>query len=153
MPKALHEVVNTILARSVPQGDCLLFTGSRARGYGMVTAKAISPYPQYTHRLVFLHRHGHLPEKPYEISHLCDTPSCVNIDHIIEETHQMNMDRVPPERRGRPRGATCGKGHPFTPENTMPVLRNGRPTRRCRTCHRLYKSPATLPYYAVKEGT
>lgn len=43
-----------------------------------------------THRLAYLLKHGEIPNDLH-ILHSCDTPSCVNPDHLRVGTHQENM--------------------------------------------------------------
>lgn len=63
------------------------------------------------HVLVYEHHHGAIPDDK-EVSHLCATANCVNIDHLMLETHAENMRRI-----GCP-GWVCyvdPDGHPVNP--------------------------------------
>lgn len=42
------------------------------------------------HRLVYLVHHGRVDIK-LEISHLCANPRCININHLVEETQEVNF--------------------------------------------------------------
>lgn len=101
-PRTLAEVAEGIISRSRYDGDCLIFTGSKTpTGYGMVSARGVWPTPLYAHRVVYAAAHGGLPARGHDVSHLCDRKDCVNVAHLVGEPHAANMDRIPPERRGR----------------------------------------------------
>lgn len=44
------------------------------------------------HRLVWLYHNGNMPYG--EVSHLCGTSNCCNIDHMVEESRHANMSRI-----------------------------------------------------------
>ncbi|MCX7335493.1 MAG: HNH endonuclease signature motif containing protein [Hyphomicrobiales bacterium] len=103
-PRTLAEVAARIISRSVPDGECLIWTGALARGgYGMVTARGLRDKPIYVHRVVFAAHHGEDPTwgSGLELSHLCGVPACVNVAHLVVEPHAANMGRIPEDRRGR----------------------------------------------------
>ena len=104
-PRTLAEVAANIISKAVPDGDCLIFTGCKVRGgYGTVTARGLSDKPLYAHRVVFAAFHGgDAWSGGRESSHLCDQQrACVNLAHLVAESHAANMDRIPESRRGRP---------------------------------------------------
>lgn len=77
-------------------GPCWLWTASTTDGYGQF------PLPrghmQRAHRLAWLWLRGPIPEGLHAC-HTCDTPSCVNPDHLFLGTDQDNMDDA--SRKGR----------------------------------------------------
>ena len=104
-PQTLAEAAAHIISRSVPDGDCLIFTGAKARGgYGIIGARGLSDKPLYAHRVVFAAVHGgDAWSGGRESSHLCDQQrACVKLAHLVAESHAANMDRIPESRRGRP---------------------------------------------------
>lgn len=98
------------MARTAPEGECVVFTGSRLRsgGYGQVSGTAPDWTPLRAHRVVYEHHHGPIPPG-LVVMHSCDNPPCVRIEHLSAETHSMNLKdaidkgrhRTPPG--GRPR--------------------------------------------------
>lgn len=78
-----------------PNTGCLLWSGTLAKdGYGHLYAKG----PTLAHRHAWTISRGPIPTD-MDVCHKCDTPSCVNPDHLFLGTHLDNMrDR---DRKGR----------------------------------------------------
>lgn len=119
--------------RSLPDGDCLVFTGHlNASGYGVVktpTGAALA------HRVTFEDAYGPIPEG-LEIDHLCRRRDCISPVHLDAVPHEENMRRG---RAGAPQRAKthCPQGHPYDEENTYSLItRNGYVNRLCRSCRR-----------------
>jgi len=97
------------MARLEPEGECMVFTGSRLRsgGYGQVSGPG--NVPLRAHRVVWEHHHGPIP-KGAVIMHSCDNPPCCRIDHLELGTYSQNLrdaiarglNSVPPGRKGLP---------------------------------------------------
>ena len=111
--------------------DCDLWKGSTISGYGRLHIAVIDgkQIQILAHRLVYQQTFGHTD---LCILHSCDTPACINIEHLRAGTYQDNMDDM--MQRGRSHQASqthCKHGHKFTEENTY-IRKTGR--RQCREC-------------------
>ena len=113
-------------------GDCLIWTGVRARHYGMFRPTTRTADPKvYVHRWVYETTVGPIPEG-LEIDHVkdrgCTSTLCINPDHLEPVTHVEN------QRRGRLE--TCRSGrHDLTNEANVQFDNQGR-RRGCLVCHR-----------------
>ena len=117
----------------IEKGDgCWLWKGTPSnRGYGRFS---INNRDFQSHRVSLEHFKG-VATAGMLILHRCDTPLCVNPDHLYLGSHEENMrDMV---ERGGHKYPTCPNGHPYTPENTY-IRRSGARagSRRCKTCTR-----------------
>ena len=103
--------------------DCLIWTGSikTVKGkykYGRVK----NPFQSITaaqsmglHKAVYYLNANQNPDElatedptgsQYEISHLCHNSLCVNVKHLVRETHCVNQERIHCKKQG-----FCTKGH------------------------------------------
>lgn len=84
---------------NISKDGCWLWSGPKLlAGYGKfgVRGKTVS-----AHRFSYSHYIGKIPEAMH-ICHTCDTPACVNPDHLFLGTHQDNMrDKVAKLRQPR----------------------------------------------------
>jgi hypothetical protein len=83
-------LVARILARTIRgQGGCLLWVGAAGeKGYGRIrfNGRLYSP-----HRVVLEHRLGRRLLRHEDTCHRCDTPRCVDGDHLFAGTRQDNV--------------------------------------------------------------
>jgi hypothetical protein len=71
------------------------------------------------------------------VLHKCDTPPCVNPDHLYIGTHAQNMRDVRTRKRsGHLRKTHCPSGHPYSGDNLRTVEVSGGIGRLCITCRR-----------------
>lgn len=83
------------------------------------------------HRILYKRAKGVIP-LGLQLDHLCRNRKCVNPDHLEPVTCRMNILRGQGYAAQNARKVECGRGHPFTPENTITDIK--RNERRCRIC-------------------
>ena len=107
---------------------CWIWTGSlNEKGYGRI---GIARKHARTHRVAYELFVAPIPGGMH-IDHLCRVRSCCNPDHLEPVTLAENNRRSAPFNPVMRKGPNCKRGHPFTPENTMPTT-GGRTCRICR---------------------
>jgi hypothetical protein len=101
----------------VAGSECVLWTGSKnAKGYGRVRDGKCR---LATH--VALELHGLIVPPDLEVLHTCDTPACVNVEHLFVGTHLDNMRDC--RRKGRLAAMGGRKGQPVLDSQCI----NGHP--------------------------
>jgi len=84
--------------------NCIIFSGGKGSGgYGIKWRKGRT---HQAHRLVWEDANGPIPNGQI-VRHLCDTPACINIEHLSLGTQQDNLNDM--VARGR---SLCGEKHP-----------------------------------------
>lgn len=79
-------------------GECWIWTGSRAKGYGRLTAFG---RVMKAHRLSWELHYGPIPDKML-VCHLCDNPPCVRPEHLWLGNDKENLaDRDQKGRQAR----------------------------------------------------
>ncbi len=102
-------------------------------GYGSFYIKRI---PYKAHRVSLS-----LKEKVsqnQDVLHLCNNPSCVNSNHLIQGSHTDNMKhRLISGRHPQANQTHCINGHEFNSKNTSFNKKSNK--RSCRLCHKNHK--------------
>lgn len=92
IPKSPIKTIKELFDESympIPEAGCWLWTGSFFKyGYGRIN---INGKHFRAHRLSWIIHKGQIPEG-MRVCHKCDTPSCVNPDHLFIGTDQDNYD-------------------------------------------------------------
>lgn len=137
-PRTEEEIKKFIDESSVsePNTGCILWTGGADKdGYGKLRAFGID---WRAHRLVYHFFKNKISPNDI-VCHKCDTPACINPDHLFLGSPLLNMqDKA---SKGRLRNQNIGKthcknGHEFTSENTrLDETTKGSPKRICITCY------------------
>lgn len=142
----------------VPYCGCWLWLGSGTQaGYG---------HFYFNGKVQLAHRASHeifksaIPLRML-VCHRCDTPSCVNPDHLFVGTHADNAsdkfakdrgERNPVVARINRSKTHCNRGHMYSPENTRISSQNDRICRTCESARLWYrrmrlKMPLSLELY------
>ena len=93
----------------VPWSGCSIWMGAVTHGgYAQSNVAARTEGTTIVHRALFQHLNGSIPNGMY-ICHSCDTPSCVNIDHLFLGTPKDNaQDRKKKRRSASKQGELNG---------------------------------------------
>ena len=87
MPK-FKDFEDKFWSRVLKTETCWIWqAGKTTAGYGEIRFKG---NPCYAHRVSWELSHGPIPEG-FEILHKCDTPSCVNPEHLFVGTQSQNI--------------------------------------------------------------
>jgi hypothetical protein len=118
---------------TAPNG-CVLWTGyvHPLFGYG---ATGYRGKTVHVHRAFYQVSRGVKLSRWELVCHSCDTPNCINLDHLwIGSYSDNNTDAARKKRHHRSRVTHCDHGHPFDEVNTF-TTKDGR--RHCKTCQRI----------------
>lgn len=137
----------------VPESGCWLWTDSWGNnGYGMIsmTVKVGKYVPVLAHRLSWVLRNGAIPDGLF-VCHKCDTPACVNPDHLFLGTAKDNSDDR--DKKGRTNRVTTfiGTAHPMARLTEDQVLAIYHSKKRTRDLIKEFPVSGSL-IWAIRKG-
>lgn len=135
------------VSQTPTETGCLFWTGYAYRGRGFFS---VNGKPEMAHRVSYRLAKGEIPDGQC-IRHTCDTPICVNPDHLLLGTHRDNMTDMKERNRRKGKVATQGSRHgcaKLTDEQAREVLASIE--TRNQLAQRLGVSPSTIK--AIRTG-
>lgn len=115
--------------RAAPNG-CIIWTGTRnVHGYGQLYLKRKQIF---AHRVAWISAKGPIPSATPCVLHKCDTPACINVDHLFLGTPADNTADMIAKGRAR-RGHLMGEAHGqavLSANQVRAIRKDTRPQRR-----------------------
>ncbi|EIM13852.1 HNH endonuclease signature motif containing protein [Pseudomonas chlororaphis] len=108
-------------AKSVQDGDCLMWTGSTL-GKHKYGGLKVGRTMLYAHRLSYELSKGKIPDGMV-VMHTCDRPACINPDHLVLGTQKENMEDMYSKGRNAPTKGEINGRAKLTSEQVS-VIRN-----------------------------
>ena len=104
-PVAVSRVNRVLFDRSTPSGDCLLWGGAvTGRGYGQLR---VGPNMRdMAHRIAWAIANNQEPPAGMHVMHSCDTPLCINPEHLSIGTPSDNAIDFRDKKQARSNGLT-----------------------------------------------
>lgn len=128
-----------ILPRLITDANgCWIWPGATyGNGYGAVgLTKSDGKWgTRLTHRAVYEHFHGLIPEG-LVLDHLCRVRLCCNPDHLEPVTMRENNMRAETIAAVNARKTHCPRGHELAGDNLYVAPGHKGPNRDCLTCRR-----------------
>lgn len=113
---------------TVPEAGCWIWIGSLRHGYG---AMHVNGYSHGAHRVSWEMHKGSIPPKSY-VLHKCDTPACVNPDHLFLGDQFDNMADMKRKGRGPKHQRAFGDRQGsavLTNDQALEIFMDNRPSR------------------------
>lgn len=129
-------IKNRLEKMSDPQPNgCVLYTGQKSAKYGQIEHKRKT---YLAHRAAYMVYKGPIPEDMC-VCHSCDTPLCVNPDHLWLGTHRENvLDMI---GKGRARYAPRKK---LSDEEVVAIKQSTEPQTKIATRYGISQSMVSM---------
>ena len=127
------------MSKVIKTNDCWLWNaGKNYKDYGNFSVTINGCSKTYrAHRFIYEYFNGTIPEGML-VCHTCDTPRCVNPNHLWLGTVSDNtVDSVNKKRHGMTKKTHCPRGHEYTLDNTYTRANRASHTRECRKCRKI----------------
>lgn len=130
---------------------CQLWAGSRSKaGYGTLTWEGET---RLAHRCAYEDEHGVGAAAGVTVRHKCDTPPCVNTDHLIGGTQADNVQDAFDRGRINPRRGQHVNTAKLSPEEVLYIRRQGAAGRTVAAIAREFEMTHNAIDCVVKRRT
>ncbi len=126
MTKVYRMPYERVMERTEKQGDCLICTCTPTRGG--YAAISVNGEKRRAHRVVWAAHNGPIP-KGMVIRHSCDTPACVEIDHLLIGTQADNIRDMFERGRNANLGGENNGQSKLTKEDVLAIRADPRSQR------------------------
>lgn len=122
-----------------PNSGCWLWTGACDRkGYGKVQVSGVA---WYAHRASFALHRGPIPDGMH-VLHKCDTPACINPNHLfIGSNAENHLDKI---AKGRHSFGSKNGQHKLTEAQVADILADQRTQQEIANCYGVHRSTISL---------
>lgn len=120
-----------------PMSGCWLWTAAASEhGYGKIGLGGRAAGEAKAHRVSWILYRGEIAEG-LDVCHKCDTPACVNPDHLFLGDHKANMeDMCAKGRHPNSKKTHCRRGHSLSGDNLAYTTAG---SRQCVICNKASK--------------
>lgn len=131
----MNKIIERFNAKWIPEPNtgCWLWIGSlNSKGYAVIQKPRMRGKYIQAHRLSYQIHVGEIPEGAH-ICHKCDTPACVNPNHLFVGNDFLNQsDKCKKGRHHNQKKTQCKYGHELEASNLAKTKDGSRKCLKCK---------------------